>query len=306
MSIRIACPNCEQVLEVPDTTVGRDALCPQCETVFRVTDPAQSESRPVGSEVPATADDVNPFAAPQTGDPTDRMDGQGTPSADSIPVEPGAIITAAFELWKQHWWVLVAMTTVVWIINMALSQTADWLVDYGWAMAEVPRQFQGWYPLISQAAIGIAGLPVLYLQTGVTKVILKLLRGQPATFGEMFLGCGHFGSLLVGLFPFGLGLILGTVFCVVPGVFVWLVYWPCYFLAVDGRSNVMKRALQLTKGHLLTGLQLVLIATGLYVVGVLACCVGIVVPASLVSVMWATAYVAVLEQSNDEAGEPST
>lgn len=305
MSVRVTCPNCQQLLEVPDVTAGQEALCPQCETVFTITDQAQSESRPVGTEVPVTGDpsvDMNPFAAPQTGDPTDRMYGKGTPSADSIPVEPGAIFTCAFELWKQHWGILVAMTTVVWVINVALQQTMRWLALFGLAMAEVPEV---WSPPTLQLVSAVASIPLLYLQVGVTIVILKLLRGQPATFGEMFWGCGNFGSLLVAMMPFGLGLILGTVFCVVPGVFVWLVYWPCFYLAVDGRQDVMTRSKQLTKGHLLIGLQLSLIATGLYVVGFLACCVGIVIPASLVSVMWATAYVAMLEESHDSVVEPS-
>ena len=305
MSIRVACPNCQQLLEVPDTTAGQEALCPQCETVFTITDPVQSDSLPVGMEgsvMGQTSLDMNPFAAPQTGDPTGRIDGKGPPAPDSIPVEPGAICTTAFELWKQHWRVLVAMTTVVWIINVALQQATEWLVKFGLAVAEVPEV---WSPLTLQFASAVAGIPVLYLQSGVTMVILKLLRRQPTTFGEMFTGCGHFGALLVTMLPFGLGLILGTVFCVVPGVFFWIAYWPCFYLAVDGHGNALARASQLTKGHLLTGLQLSLLATGLYIAGALACCVGVVIPASVVSVIWATAYVAMLEQANDAAVEPS-
>ena len=305
MSMRVTCPNCQRLLQVPSGTAGSEAVCPQCETVFTITEQTQTESLMAGSEGPFTEEASvaeNPFAAPQAGDPTDRMYGKGTPSADSIPVEPGAIFTCAFELWKQHWWILVAMTTVVWVINGALQQTMRWLALFGLAMAEVPEV---WSQPTLQLGSTVASIPLLYLQAGVTIVILKLLRGQPATFGEMFSGCGNFGALVVAMIPFGLGLILGMVFCVVPGVLVWLAYWPCFYLAVDGQNDVMARSRQLTKGHLLTGLLLSLAATGLYVVGFLACCVGIVIPASLVSVMWATAYVAMLEESHDSVAEAS-
>ncbi|MBN83783.1 MAG: hypothetical protein CMJ70_26975 [Planctomycetaceae bacterium] len=113
-----------------------------------------------------------------------------------------------------------------------------------------------------------------------------------------------FGAVAGVVIPFALLTILGSLFCVVPGVFVWFAYWPCFYFAVDGQDEVMARSRQLTKGHLLTGLLLSLVATLLYFVGFLTCCVGVVFSGSLVSVLWATAYLAMLSQLSESPEEP--
>ena len=303
MSIRVTCPNCQRLLQVPSGTAGSEAMCPQCETVFTITEQTQTESLMAGSEGPfteAASVAANPFAAPQTAGPTGQDPAEGTLSAVAIPVDVEAICSCAFEAWKQHWGILVGMTVIVSMVSgvvQLLGRTLSTALD----MVDVP---EAWSLAIVMLVSSLAALPQWYVQAGMTGVILKLLRGQPTEFSEVLSGGGRFGAVAGVMIPFTLLTILGSLFCVVPGVFVWLAYWPCFYLAVDGQDDVMARSRQLTKGHLLTGLLLSLVATLLYFVGVLACCVGVVFSGSLVSVMWATAYLAMLSQLSESPEEP--
>jgi hypothetical protein len=97
---------------------------------------------------------------------------------------------------------------------------------------------------------------------------LKIVRGQPTSFGELFQGGDKFlaalGYFLLIFVPVSIAFLL----LIIPGVFLVMYFWPSYTLIVDEKTSVF----------------------GILVLGGMLCYVGLFFAISFVSVLWATAY----------------
>ena len=102
---------------------------------------------------------------------------------------------------------------------------------------------------------GIAGVALLvnsFIAGGVVEFALKIARGQPASFGDVFAGGKYFGSMFVGWIGFTFAIGLGFALCVVPGYIVQFGLWPFAFIIVDqklGGIDALKKAWSMTTGH---------------------------------------------------------
>jgi hypothetical protein len=80
--MKVACPNCKQVLKVPDDWAGRSAKCPHCKSPFSVPGEAMAESKPAAPAAPSEPGTVNLQAL------ADMVPKEHAPAAQDAPLRP--------------------------------------------------------------------------------------------------------------------------------------------------------------------------------------------------------------------------
>jgi hypothetical protein len=304
MPIQFNCSSCQQVLRVGDEFAGRQARCPKCQSVQVVPnadsppvisepDPfmpralPHSEPKPNWEEKPT----YNPYTAPSASSyqpQTSYSSGQISPQV----IEVGTVFNYAMQVWQNHLGILVGMTAVIFVISYAIG----FAIGIGQIAVEAAiggRDGEAIAAMLGLGANLISNAISIYLTTGQMKVILKLCRGQRAEFVEMFQAGDRFLPVL-GLSILS-GLILAPAFLllIVPGVILLLMFWPSYYLVVDGKSTVFDSfglAKSFTNGNFGTTFVLWLISLLVALAGCLALCIGFLFAGPLISVMWVSAY----------------
>jgi uncharacterized membrane protein len=179
--------------------------------------------------------------------------GVGLPIAVAVVVSalPGALISGIYRL----------MATVV--------------SDY------VDASFLGVLAGLVQGTSSIVGLVVgAYMAGGITSFALKVARGQPVAFGDVFAGGPYFGRMFVAMICGGIAVGVGMMLCIVPGVIVALGISQYTYLVVDqGMSGIdaLKKSWEMTNGHRLNIFLFGLIGLGVVIAGYIACLVGVLV-----------------------------
>lgn len=138
-----------------------------------------------------------------------------------------------------------------------------------------------------------------FMMGGMTLFALKVARGQPYEFGDIFKGGPYFGAVLVANLLMGLGIGLGLILLIVPGIFLALAWSLTVPIAVDrniGPIEAMKESWQLTNGHKGNIFLFGLLMVALVFVGLLACCVGVLVVAPIGQIALAYIYLRISGQ----------
>ncbi len=297
MPIEFRCPECGRLLRTPDDSAGRTAQCPACANTMAI--PGPEEAGPPPFQQPPAADaerDVNPYASP---------------AVDAAPETPyavqlGAIVPTRIDLpdiysrtWRlfaRHWEtilpVLVAVMAmgfaggvVATIIDELAALTGDRVVTIGvW-----------WLTLLASQAFSY------WLYIGQTIFLLKVLRGQPASFTDIFTGGPYFWRVIGGTILFALVVVVGFFFLIIPGIIASLMFFQYDYLIIDRNVGVLE-SLQLSKrvmeGNKLTFLAINLLAGLLTIaVAVLTCCMGLLVVGPFFALLHVVTYLAVTGQA---------
>jgi uncharacterized membrane protein len=148
--------------------------------------------------------------------------------------------------------------------------------------------------LVVQLVTVIIILPVVaYFSAGIVKFTLKVVRGEPYAFGDVFSGGPHLLPVLVAVFIAHLAAGLGFVLLVVPGVIISLGLSMAVPLIVDrglGPIDALGESWKLTDGNRLNLFIYWLIAFGLSIAGGCACGLGFVVVNPLILIGWIYIY----------------
>ena len=136
--------------------------------------------------------------------------------------------------------------------------------------------------LLVSAGIGVvAGIALLisqaYIFAGMTQFALRVARGERPEFGVVFGGGRFFAPMLGATFLFELGVNIGSVLCVVPGLLLagcWAAY--SAFIVDKGMGPIaaLSASWQATAPYRVNALVYALLCLLAYFAGVLACCVG--------------------------------
>lgn len=232
------------------------------------------------------SDDNNPYAAPQSSNfsPSPPLTGNIVPTV----VDAGSIISYAMEVWKANLMLLVGVTVVFLGATWGLA-IAQYLVNLIFEQLG-----QEWVGLILVAGINVTSAVVsIFLGIGQAKISLKLLRSQPAQFGDLFSGGPLFLPVLGAALLGGLAVWIGFIACVVPGLLLILFFWPFYWLVVDQKTGVIESfgvAYSIAKVNVGSSLILWLVSLGILLLGFIALFVGLLFAIPLVSFIWSTAY----------------
>lgn len=138
-----------------------------------------------------------------------------------------------------------------------------------------------------------------FMTGGMTLFAIKVARGDPYEFGDIFKGGPFFLSILGANILMGLGILFGMVLLIVPGVILGLGWAMTIPLIVDRQTGVldgMKESWGLMEGHKLSLFLWGLLAALLMIVGLLACCVGAFVVGPIVQIAFAYIYLRISGQ----------
>jgi phage FluMu protein Com len=228
MAIEFHCTGCGRLLRTGDDTAGKRAKCPQCGTV--VTIPAAAPSSPPSP--PPTADSVNPYQSPQA--PTMSAERPGSPFQPA-KFEVGDILGRTWAIFTSQFGLCFGVPATAVVIEFAAGQIWNYFFPQPTnAAAATPGRMMFWL-------LGLVPLMVLsiYLRMGVLQVLLKVVRGQPRTFGELFHGGPQFPPFLVIEVLFSLLVGVGCCFCLVPGIFVASFFFLASLLVLDRQVPVL-------------------------------------------------------------------
>jgi hypothetical protein len=136
-----------------------------------------------------------------------------------------------------------------------------------------------------------------------TRYCLKLARGEEAGFGEIFAG-GPYLSYLGASLLMGIAITFGFALCIVPGVLLALGWFFVAQILVDrqpGATASLGLSWELTKGHRGDLFLFWLLLIGLNLLGLLACCVGVIVTGAMTQLALAWAYLRLTGQATAAA-----
>ncbi|MDB6059783.1 MAG: hypothetical protein JWO95_3627 [Verrucomicrobiales bacterium] len=239
---------------------------------------ANTKARAEGTETWLPLSSIPEFAALFTTDAPNTAPGVSTPppmysAAAPVPdsdaaaqavlatgrtIDAGHCISRGWDLVKNNFWLLVGAVFVLGLIEQTV-------------------------PLL----IGVC-------RGGLLILILKLIRGQRADFGDAFAGFSeHFLQLfLVGLVSLLLTMV-GLAFCIIPGLYL-LVAWSMAIPLVADKKMEFWPAMELSRKvmnqHWWSMFGLVLLGILILLLGACVCCVGILVATPVVFAAWAYAY----------------
>lgn len=154
--------------------------------------------------------------------------------------------------------------------------------------------------MLSQVFFGLLGFLVqTYLGLGMIRILLNIVRGEEASFGDFKSSGGVFLSALGATILATLGASVGVGLCIVPGVIVGLGLWFNQYVVVDqqlGAIDALKESWRLTEGNKVQLFLFALTSSLLMLAGLLACGVGIFVAAPVIGLATATVYHSLIEQ----------
>ncbi len=158
------------------------------------------------------------------------------------------------------------------IINIGYSLAAAIVAEF------IDPSFIGVLSGLVQMTSSLVNLLVgSYIGGGIVSFSLKVARGQPVQFGDVFAGGQYFGRIFVAALLAAIGVVLGSVLCLVPGIILALGISQYQFLVVDqglGGVDALKKSWEVTQGHKLNLFIFGLLAIGVVIAGYIACLIG--------------------------------
>ncbi|MEN9652789.1 MAG: hypothetical protein RL303_509 [Verrucomicrobiota bacterium] len=148
----------------------------------------------------------------------------------------------------------------------------------------------GMIPFIGWIAI-ILLLPPLVV--GFIRFNAKCVRGQPATLGDCFSGFDVFGTSVLAYVLMILLIVVGTLLCVLPGIYLMIGYAFVWNLLAERRGTAwecLEMSRRAITAHWGWALLLMFVASLLAYVGIIACIIGVFVTMPFYGLMLAAAY----------------
>ena len=130
------------------------------------------------------------------------------------------------------------------------------------------------------------------LQAGVLRAGLGVTRGTTPSI-EMFKDTTNLGPYIVTVLLVGLGVTIGSILCILPGIAFGIVAAYAPLLSLDkgiGAVDAIKRSYEMVMSNLGQVLLILLVSYLVYYVGSLACGIGVLVTAPIALVMICYSY----------------
>jgi len=332
VTIEFHCHHCDKTLKTTDDKAGRQAKCPGCGELITVPQPQSpvvdavedvsdlveiaDESSATPPPVPADPDATKecPFCGEQIrvaatkcrycGErlepPAEHLKGYG----ELRPFPPSETISDAWQIFTDQMGLSVG-TTFVFLLLSGISamlwfvpmQIAIEMGDQGNDASVVVGVFAAVMYVVSLALN-------CFLGCGYLIFLLKLARRQDAEVADLFRGGRRWLTLLGATFVFLIMFYLGFLMCIIPGVLVGLMFSVYPFVIVDQNLGVfaaLGRSRAMTKGNWGSILLVFLMGIGCYVMGALACYVGLLFTLPYTYILFAVAYDKMTRQRPDDS-----
>ena len=326
MPIEFRCSECSKLLRTGDDTAGRQAKCPECGAIMDIPSPG---TQPVGPSAPApppppqdapSSSDApgSPFAtgSPGPSSPFGTPAGMGGPPpndptnpyqspagyadapighATRRPIVPtiidmGDIFTHTWDILKERFLPCLGAVLIVGVINYGVQQLSFFVAQLAAVAAGDLAILIALFVVAWFVSVAIS----VWLGIGQALFLLKVARGEEATFGTIFAGGPYFLPILLASILFGLIVCFGYLLLIVPGIIFALMFSQFYYLIIDRDMGVME-SLETSK-QIMVGNKATLFA--IYMVSVLAAfvvipctlCIGLFVVVPYLSLMSVVIY----------------
>jgi hypothetical protein len=153
-------------------------------------------------------------------------------------MQPGAIVREAWELYKAHWRTFVPLALIVYIVLGVITLVFGLIL--------------GWLGILIGALASIVG--TFWLQGALVEAVQDVRDGkQDLSIGEMFQRVQpRLPALIVAGILAGLGIAVGLVLLIVPGLFlltIWSLIVPTIVLEGKSAGESFGRSRELVKGN---------------------------------------------------------
>lgn len=148
----------------------------------------------------------------------------------------------------------------------------------------------GMIPFIGWITIILLAPPLV---VGFIRFNAKCVRGQPATLGDCFSGFDLFGTSVLTYILMVLLILVGTFLCILPGIYLAISYIFAWNLMAERRGTAwecLEMSRQAVTAHWGWALLLLILASLLAYVGLIACIIGVLATMPFYGLMLATAY----------------
>lgn len=209
----------------------------------------------------------------------------------------GDCISRSWALLQRHFWPVVGISLLVWIIQFAFSEVISLFTraaTHSFTTALIQEHRVEVIPGLIMCSVWLVTMPLNTLMlAGLYNYYLKLIRGQTAGIGDAFSGFGpSAGHLLLLGFVNGLLTLLGLAFCILPGIFLsvsWIFSMPLVIDRGMGFWDAMEFSRKAVAKHWFMVFALLIVVGLLALAGALACCIGVLVavPLGWIALMYA-------------------
>ncbi len=189
-------------------------------------------------------------------------------------------LNTGWELTKKHFWFLMLV--------LLLSQVVPGIISgMGGEEPNILLSLVSWiYSII--------------VQIGLIVVVLKLVDEKKASWQDLYSSYKLFLQYFLGSLLYGIVVLLGFLFFIIPGFYLALKYQYTLFLIVDKKMGPMaafKKSGEITKGNLMQLFWYSMASIGVVLLGFLALFVGIFVAIPVVTLGNAWIYRQLLKKS---------
>ncbi len=191
---------------------------------------------------------------------------------ERVKADPGTILAT-----------IIVGAIAMWVVGLVTRFMANVVAGIGAAAgsSHIGSPFDMWSPLhVGMTGLGsiISFLVSSFIVAGIMNFSLKVARGAPYSFGDLFSGAPFFASVLTANFIIAIAVAMGFVLFIVPGAILALGLSMTIPLIIDrnlGPIEALTESWKLTDGHKTNLFVFGLIAVGLLIGGICACFVGI-------------------------------
>jgi hypothetical protein len=153
-------------------------------------------------------------------------------------MQSGAVVREAWELYKAHWRTFVPLALIVYLILGAIALVLGLIL--------------GWLGLLISALASIVG--TFWLQGALVEAVQDVRDGkQDLSIGEIFSRVRpRLGALIVAGILAGLGIAVGLILLIVPGLYlltIWSVIVPAIVIEGKSAGESFGRSRELVSGY---------------------------------------------------------
>lgn len=230
------------------------------------------------------SDPFNPYAAPSAASADVSVPvGYGQP----LPWTPSEVVSAAWKRFNTSWLVLIG----AYVVSAILGNVISYGVQITIVVAHLDKTTLG--SVLSLGGTLLSVCTFSFFLVGLWRLFLDAARNRPLRFGLIFMGGDRWLPLLGLQFLLGVVVVLGLILFIVPGVILGLGLSLSQFYVVDadmGPIDAMRASWEATKGQRGQVFVLALLSFLIFILGVLACCIGALAAGPLVYLSWAIMF----------------
>ena len=203
-------------------------------------------------------------------------------NAGPPPLDVGTAIGYGWKKFQEYAKEFVLLTVAAMVVIIF------WQLVSNFISANLPTGLFGTLLLLGLSVVGF-GISML-VQAGIWRAGLAVTRGEAPNV-NMLTQTDNLGPYILTTIVVGLGLFVGIILCVIPGI-IWLVltaYAP--LVALDkgaGPGEAISTSIDWVKNNAGRVILVLVVAYLVYTLGIIACCVGLLVsiPVALVAITY--------------------